>query len=238
LCHSPILLVGLEENFHAEDGQPPGSANLKLFGPRSSTSVLPVPSEIDNALRVVVGCRFEFFIELIGVPVDACGLQVDALDRVLRRHPIRAVYVTPHHQFPTTVTMSAGRRLKLLDLARVHRIAIIEDDYDNEFHYEGRPVLPLASADRFGVVAYIGSFSKVIAPALRIGYIAAPTALIEQVAARRSHLDMQGDQVLEYAVQNCSRRARSSGTFVASGANTEPDAIRWLTRLTNISGAT
>jgi len=138
--------------------------------------------------------------ELIGLPVDACGLQVDALDRILRRHPIRAVYVTPHHQFPTTVTMSAGRRLKLLDLARAHRIAIIEDDYDNEFHYEGRPVLPLASADRFGVVAYVGSFSKVIAPALRIGYVAAPTSLIEQVAAHRSHLDMQGDQVLEYAV--------------------------------------
>src|SRR5215813_6567210 len=138
--------------------------------------------------------------ELIGLPVDACGLQVDALDRILRRHPIRAVYVTPHHQFPTTVTMSAGRRLKLLDLARAHRIAIIEDDYDNEFHYEGRPVLPLASADRFGVVAYVGSFSKVIAPALRIGYVAAPTPLIERIAAHRSHLDMQGDQVLEYAV--------------------------------------
>lgn len=138
--------------------------------------------------------------KLIGVPVDPDGLQVDALDRILRRHPVRAVYVTPHHQFPTTVTMSAGRRLKLLDLARVHRIAIIEDDYDYEFHYDGRPVLPLASADRFGVVAYVGTFSKVLAPALRIGYVAAPTPLIERIAAYRSHFDGQGDQVLEYAV--------------------------------------
>ena len=138
--------------------------------------------------------------KLIDVPVDADGLQVEALDRILRRHPVRVVYVTPHHQFPTTVTMSAGRRLKLLDLARVHRIAIIEDDYDYEFHYDGRPVLPLASADRFGVVAYVGTFSKVLAPALRIGYVAAPTPLIGRIAAHRSHFDIQGDQVLEYAV--------------------------------------
>jgi GntR family transcriptional regulator / MocR family aminotransferase len=138
--------------------------------------------------------------KLIGVPVDADGLQVEALDRMLRRRSVRAVYVTPHHQFPTTVTMSAGRRLKLLDLARAHRIAIIEDDYDYEFHYDGRPVLPLASADSFGVVAYVGTFSKVLAPALRIGYVAAPTPLIERIAAYRSHFDAQGDQVLEYAV--------------------------------------
>lgn len=138
--------------------------------------------------------------KLIAVPVDPEGLQVDALEHILRRQPVRAVYVTPHHQFPTTVTMSAGRRLKLLDLARAHRIAIIEDDYDYEFHYDGQPVLPLASADRFGVVAYVGTFSKVIAPALRIGYVAAPIPLIEQIAAHRSHFDTQGDQVLEYAI--------------------------------------
>jgi len=96
--------------------------------------------------------------------------------------------------------MSAGRRLKLLDLAKAHRIAIIEDDYDYEFHYDGRPVLPLASADGFGAVAYVGTFSKVLAPALRIGYVAAPNSLIQRIAAYRSHFDAQGDQVLEYAV--------------------------------------
>jgi len=137
---------------------------------------------------------------LVGVPVDPDGLQVDVLERILRRRPIRAVYVTPHHQFPTTVTMSAGRRLRLLDLAKATRMAIIEDDYDYEFHYDGRPVLPLASADGFGVVVYVGTFSKVLAPALRLGYVAAPTELIEHMAAHRSHLDTQGDQVLEYAV--------------------------------------
>lgn len=138
--------------------------------------------------------------KVIGVPVDSDGLQVDALKRALKTHAIRAVYVTPHHQFPTTVTMSAGRRLKLLDLAKEHRFAILEDDYDHEFHYDGRPILPLASADRFGVVAYVGTFSKVLAPALRLGYVVAPVALIQRIAAHRSHFDTQGDQVLEYAV--------------------------------------
>jgi GntR family transcriptional regulator/MocR family aminotransferase len=138
--------------------------------------------------------------KVIGVPVDPDGLQVDALERAIRKYNVRVVYVTPHHQFPTTVTMSAGRRLKLLDLAQAHRIAIIEDDYDHEFHYDGRPVLPIASADRHGVVAYVGTFSKVLAPALRLGYVAGPVPLIERLAAHRSHIDTQGDQVLEYAV--------------------------------------
>jgi GntR family transcriptional regulator/MocR family aminotransferase len=137
---------------------------------------------------------------IVGIPVDERGLCVDALERMIARHPIRALYVTPHHQFPTTVTLAAGRRIQLLELARTHRFAIIEDDYDHEFHYDGRPVVPLASADTAGVVAYVGTFSKVLAPGLRLGYIAAPAPLIDQVAAHRSCIDTQGDQVLEYAL--------------------------------------
>jgi GntR family transcriptional regulator/MocR family aminotransferase len=137
---------------------------------------------------------------VIGVPVDADGLQVDALERALAHHQVRAVYVTPHHQFPTTVTLSAGRRLRLLDLARAHRFAIVEDDYDYEFHYDGSPVLPLASNDPHGVVAYVGTFSKVLAPALRLGYVAAPTPVIARIASHRSLIDIQGDQVLEHAI--------------------------------------
>jgi GntR family transcriptional regulator/MocR family aminotransferase len=138
--------------------------------------------------------------KVIGIPVDADGLRVDLLERALADHRIRAVYVTPHHQFPTTVTLSAGRRLKLLDLARAHRFAIVEDDYDHEFHYDGRPVLPLASADPAGVVVYIGTLSKVLAPGLRLGYVVAPIPVIDRMAAHRSYIDIQGDQVLEYAV--------------------------------------
>ena len=137
---------------------------------------------------------------IVGVPLDHEGLRIDALERVIAEHHVRAIYVTPHHQFPTTVTLSAGRRLKLLELARAHRFAIIEDDYDYDFHYDGRPVLPLASVDPSGVVVYVGTLSKVLAPALRIGYVVAPTPVIERLAAHRSYIDTQGDQVLEYAI--------------------------------------
>jgi len=85
---------------------------------------------------------------VVAIPVDSEGLQIDALASLASREQVRAVHITPHHQFPTTVTLSAARRLRLLDLARQERFAIIEEDYDHEFHYDGAPVLPLASADR------------------------------------------------------------------------------------------
>lgn len=102
--------------------------------------------------------------ELHPILVDEKGLDVDGLQRLLRQTPVRAVYVTPHHQYPTTVTLSPQRRQQLLALAQRHRFVIIEDDYDHEFHYDGRPVLPLASADEAGVVASLGTLSKVLAP--------------------------------------------------------------------------
>ena len=80
---------------------------------------------------------------LAPVPVDRDGLDVEALAREVAARPIRALYVTPHHQFPTMATLGAPRRLALLALAARERFAIIEDDYDHEFHYEGRPIAPL-----------------------------------------------------------------------------------------------
>jgi len=138
--------------------------------------------------------------KVIPVPTDAEGMQIDVLESLTSKSGIRAVHITPHHQFPTTVTLSAPRRLRLLELARQRRFAIIEEDYDNEFHYDGAPVLPLASVDRWGVVAYVGTFSKVLAPALRIGYIVAPRTLVKNVAAHRLYIDVQGDRVLEFAL--------------------------------------
>lgn len=137
---------------------------------------------------------------IVAIPVDEYGLDVDALARLLETQKISALYTTPHHQFPTTVTLSPARRLQLLDLARVHRFAVIEDDYDHEFHYDGRPVLPLASLDRSGVVIYVGTFSKVLAPGVRLGYIAGSEALLERLGAYREFVDMQGDAATEAAV--------------------------------------
>jgi GntR family transcriptional regulator/MocR family aminotransferase len=137
---------------------------------------------------------------VVPVAIDRDGLAVSALASVATRTPLRAVYVTPHHQYPTTVTLKAARRLALLALAREAGIAIIEDDYDHEFHYDGRPVLPLASADRAGLVVYIGTLSKILAPGLRVGYIVAPQPVLRSVGAIRSLLDIQGDLATEAAI--------------------------------------
>jgi GntR family transcriptional regulator/MocR family aminotransferase len=137
---------------------------------------------------------------VVPIAVDARGIDVDALSDVARRETLHAVYVTPHHQYPTTVTLTAGRRLALLDLARRKRFAIVEDDYDHELHYDGRPVMPLASADVDGSVVYVGTLSKVLAPGLRLGYVVAPRALVERLARERLTIDRQGDHVGERAV--------------------------------------
>ena len=136
---------------------------------------------------------------VVPIPVDARGIDVDALAAAVKRDRIHALYVTPHHQYPTTVTLAPGRRSALLDLARRARFAIIEDDYDHELHYEGRPVLPLASADVDGSVIYVGSLSKVLAPGVRLGYVVAPSPVIERMARERFVLDRQGDHVAERA---------------------------------------
>lgn len=140
---------------------------------------------------------------LVGVPLDAQGIVVDALAAraVTASAPSpRALYVTPHHQYPTTVLLSPARRLALLERARTQRIAIIEDDYDHEFHFDGRPVAPLAAQDRDGNVLYIGTLSKILAPGLRLGYVAAPAQVVDALASLRHRVDGQGEQVLELAV--------------------------------------
>ena len=137
---------------------------------------------------------------LVAVPVDHEGMRVDALEAVVRRERIRAVYLTPHHHYPTTVTLPAGRRLALTRLAAAERFAVVEDDFDSEFHYDGRPVLPLASGDPAGVVVYVGTLSKVLAPGLRLGYLHAPPETIDCLAEHRRHVDRQGDGALELAV--------------------------------------
>lgn len=134
------------------------------------------------------------------VPVDEHGLDVDALAHLCERQSVRMVYVTPHHHYPTTVTLRADRRVRLLQLAEQYRFAVLEDDYDFDYHYLGRPILPLASADRHGLVIYVGSLTKSVSPGFRVGYVVAPTDLIDELARFRRIIDRQGDIVLEYAV--------------------------------------
>jgi GntR family transcriptional regulator/MocR family aminotransferase len=137
---------------------------------------------------------------VVPLPVDGGGLDLAALRALLEARELRALLVTPHHQFPTTSPLAIERRLELLELARRHRFAIIEDDFDHDFHYEGRPILPMASIDTAGVVVYLGSLSKLLAPGLRIGFVVAPRALVTQLRQARYLIDFQNDQVLDHAI--------------------------------------
>jgi GntR family transcriptional regulator/MocR family aminotransferase len=125
---------------------------------------------------------------LAPVPVDEHGLDVEA-GRWLCPDA-RLVATTPSHQFPTGVTMSLSRRLALLDWARQADAWILEDDYDSEFRFSGRPLEALQSLDRANRVLYIGSFSKVLFPTLRLGYLVAPPVLIEPLLATRRYIDV------------------------------------------------
>lgn len=137
---------------------------------------------------------------LLPIPVDEGGLDVDALERTLAEQPLRAVFLTPHHQFPTASVMPQARRARLAELALAHRFAIIEDDYDHEFHYEGRPVLPIAAGAGRANVVYIGSLSNLLAPGISSGFVVAPPALFERLLGLRAASDARGDAAVECAV--------------------------------------
>ncbi|MBR8094656.1 PLP-dependent aminotransferase family protein [Burkholderia cenocepacia] len=133
------------------------------------------------------------------VAQDEFGMIPDALEHVCRSHRIRAIYLTPHHQFPTTVTMPIDRRMRLLALAEQFDFVVIEDDYDHEFHFSHSPMLPMASVDQGGRVIYVGSLSKILAPGLRVGYVVAPASVINRLANEIMLIDRQGNTVTERA---------------------------------------
>lgn len=133
----------------------------------------------------------------VHVEMDEHGLVPEALEELCRTQTIRAIYVTPHHHFPTTVTLPPERRIRLLSLAEQYGFVIVEDDYDHEFHFSHRPVLPLASAHSWERLLYIGSLSKLLSPSLRIGYLVGTAEIIARAGAEIMMLDRQGDPVTE-----------------------------------------
>jgi GntR family transcriptional regulator/MocR family aminotransferase len=131
---------------------------------------------------VLAGCR------LVPVPVDGEGLDVAAGIRLCRR--ARAAFVIPSHQFPLGVTMSASRRLQLLNWAETSGAWVIEDDYDSEYRYESMPIASLQGLDRHSRVIYIGTFSKTLFPALRLGYLVIPPDLVDRFRTVRTIMDI------------------------------------------------
>ncbi|MFI5607894.1 PLP-dependent aminotransferase family protein [Amycolatopsis sp. NPDC051903] len=142
--------------------------------------------------------------DVAGVPVDREGLRVDALPA-----RTRLVYVTPSHQFPLGSPMSLARRTALLDWAERAGAVVVEDDYDSEFRFSDRPLEPLQSLDRAGRVAYVGSFSKTLVPALRLGFLVAPRSLRDALQHARQLSDWHGDP----AAQGALARFLDEGLF-------------------------
>jgi GntR family transcriptional regulator / MocR family aminotransferase len=134
------------------------------------------------------------------VPVDEDGLNIEWVEKLCRTRRIRLVYVVPHHHHPTTVILSPDRRIRLLELAAIYKFAILEDDYDYDFHYASRSMMPMASLDRNGNVIYVGTLSKSLAPAIRVGFIVAPEEFISRATWLRKFIDTQGDSLIENAV--------------------------------------
>ncbi len=125
---------------------------------------------------------------IIPVPVDEHGLVVSRGKELCKRP--RAAYLTPSHQFPLGITMSIDRRLEVLAWAREAEAFLIEDDYDSEYRFEGRPVPALQGLDKSGSVLFVGSFNKVLFPSLRLGYLVLPPALVEPLVALRLAVDL------------------------------------------------
>lgn len=136
---------------------------------------------------------------IISIALDDGGIVLDDLERACDEFPIKVIYLTPHHQFPTTVSLRPERRLRLLELSKRKGIVLVEDDYDHEFHFDHQPLLPLASASLDRTV-YVGSLSKLISPSLRIGYLVSSSGFVDDVANEIMLIDRQGSQTMETAV--------------------------------------
>ncbi|MCB8748961.1 PLP-dependent aminotransferase family protein [Rhodoferax sp. U2-2l] len=124
-------------------------------------------------------------LKLHPVPVDDQGIAPQPHDQAT---PPKLIYVTPSHQYPTGAVMSLARRHQLLSLANQHRAWVLEDDYDSEFRFSGPPIASLAGLDTQGRVLYLGSFSKVLYPGLKLGYMVVPKGLAD--AFKRAHYDL------------------------------------------------
>jgi GntR family transcriptional regulator/MocR family aminotransferase len=136
--------------------------------------------------------------ELVPIPVDDEGIDVSTLAAMRQR--IRAVYVTPSHQYPLGMSMSARRRIALLEWAARHDAWIIEDDYDSDYRYVSRPLAALQGMDAHHRVVYVGTFSKVLYPSLRVGYLVIPPALWEGFLDAREALDVFSPTLYQLAL--------------------------------------
>jgi len=148
-----------------------------------------------------------FGAALVPVPLTEAGLSVPHLERLLERQTPKLLYCQPSAHNPTGLTMSLAVRQRLLEVAARHRLPIVEDGFDGTLFYGERPPGPLKAMDMAGLVVYIGTFSKILFPGLRLGWIVAPPALIERLEMAKQLADIHTSPLLQAAVYHfCERR--------------------------------
>lgn len=138
--------------------------------------------------------------ELAVIEQDHKGIIPEYLATQLGKGDIKLIYLTPLHQYPTTVTLDVSRRMQIYQLAAQFGVAIIEDDYDHEFHYDSQPIAPMAANDPLGLVIYISTFSKLMFAGARIGYVVANNALITELTAYKTLMNHKNNVLMQQAV--------------------------------------
>jgi DNA-binding transcriptional MocR family regulator len=143
---------------------------------------------------------------LIGVPTDSDGIRVDLLESILARRRPRLIYTQPVYQNPTGVVMSQERRRRLLVLAKRYQTPILEDDPYGEIYFEGKQPQPLKALDTNGQVLYLSTFSKILAPGLRVAWMAAPELMVERLSLHKQIFDLNTNAIGQWAVSEVIRR--------------------------------
>ena len=138
--------------------------------------------------------------ELVAIKQDERGIDPGHLAKVFALGKVKLLYLTPLHQYPTTVSLDITRRMQIYQLALQYGVAIVEDDYDHEFHYDSQPIAPMAADDPAGLVIYISTFSKLMFGGARIGYVVANNVLIEQLAAYKMLMNHKSNVLMQQTV--------------------------------------
>ncbi|SHN32148.1 PLP-dependent aminotransferase family protein [Cryptosporangium aurantiacum] len=163
---------------------------------RPGDTVLVEEPTYDLALRLLRAAG----AQLIGIPVDTHGLRVDVLERLLEQHRPRLLYVVPNFQNPTGATLSGPRRHALLATARAHGVPVFEDDFAGDLRYSGRATPAIKSLDDGGHVLYAGTFSKLLMPGLRVGYLVVDGPIRRRLVETKQVTDLGTSLLLQRAL--------------------------------------
>ena len=165
---------------------------LKLMAPSGSTVVLESPT-----YSAALPLFRHHGVRLLDVPMTDDGPDLAAVETVFRTGTPSLFYTIPNFHNPTGITTGHAHRERLLELACQYRVPLLEDGFEEEMKYFGRAVMPIKSMDRDGVVIYMGSFSKVLFPGIRVGWVAADTGCIDRLAALRRAMQLTGSPLIQ-----------------------------------------